>query len=160
MNPITAQILDFLREIGLEVELTDWPESTFLPGVTAANGKLMVDESRLLYPGDLLHEAGHLAVMTSHERTECQGQLANDQGSEIAAIAWSYAAVQHLGLSPDVVFHENGYKGSSATFIENFAEGRYVGVPLLQWMGLAVDEKTAAVTGQPPFPKMVRWLRD
>ena len=46
------------------------------------------------------------------------------------AIAWSYAAAVHLGLDPAVVFHEAGYRGGSGSLIENFAQERYIGVPI------------------------------
>ena len=40
------------------------------------------------------------------------------------AIAWSYAAGVHLGLSASLVFHEMGYRGGSQALIDNFSMGR------------------------------------
>ena len=76
------------------------------------------------------------------------------------AIAWSWAALVHLELDPEVVFHPAGYKGWSQTIIENFSQGRYFGVPMLQWLGMTADEQGAEDLGVAPFPHMIKWLRD
>jgi hypothetical protein len=159
-GPLTARIAGFLQEIGLEVERRELPEACFLPGVRVERGRVLVDEARLLSPGDVLHEAGHLAVMTAADRAAREGDLGADLGEEIGAIAWSYAAALHLGIDPAVVFHPHGYRGASGGFLDNFRHGRYVGVPLLQWMELTHEPKSAAAAGVPPYPHMVKWLRD
>ena len=132
---------------------------TFLPGITINAGKLIFDETKLLYPGDLLHEAGHLAVLTPEERAGVNGRLPVDGGGEMAAIAWSYAGVLSAGLAPEVLFHEHGYRDGADALLENFAAGRYIGVPLLQWMGLTIEPSKAALVGHSPYPHMIRWLR-
>ena len=159
-EPITERIVCFLRGIGVEVEACELPDPCFLPGVRVDRGRLLVDEARLLYPGDLLHEAGHVAILTAAERGERQGDVGADLGEEIGAIAWSYAAAVHLGLDPAVVFHEHGYRGASGGFLDNFRHGRYVGVPLLQWMDLTRDDRQAREEGVAPYPHMLKWLRD
>jgi hypothetical protein len=152
-------ILDWLREIGLGVRLAPLDGETFLPGVTLEAGGLVVDPERLLYPGDLLHEAGHLAVMLPKQRASSTSNAGSDMGDEIAAQTWSYAAAVHLGLPPELVFHPAGYRGSSQSLIQTYGSGS-AGVPLLQWMGLTFDAKQAAARDVAPFPHMVRWLRE
>lgn len=159
-DPITNQIVEFIRGIGIEVETRAIEEATAMPGITIGKGKLVIDEARLLYPGDLLHEAGHLAVLTTAERATADGKLPGDGGIEMAAIAWSYAAALHIGIAPEIVFHEHGYRKGSDPILENFREGRYIAVPLLQWMGLTLEPPQAAERGCAPFPHMLRWLRE
>ena len=72
------------------------------------------------------------------------------QADEIAAILWSYAALHHLQLEPTVVFHPDGYRNASNWFIDNFSNKMYIGLPLLEWMGLCDTEN---------FPNMKQWLR-
>jgi hypothetical protein len=157
---LTEEILKFLVGIGLPVRMAELPGPTFLPGIHVESGVLVVDRERLLYPGDLLHEAGHLALKDPVSRAAANGDTGDDGGEELAAIAWSYAAALHIGIDPAVVFHPDGYRRGSMAILENFAAGRFVGVPFLQWMGLTCEEKRAKELGVAPFPHMVRWLRE
>jgi hypothetical protein len=151
-------ILNWLQQIGLTVRLAPLDAGTFLPGVTIEPGGLVVDFERLLYPGDLLHEAGHLATMLPARRACAGSNAGSNMGDEIAAQTWSYAAAIHLGLPPEIVFHSAGYKGSAETLINTYRDGK-AGVPLLQWMGLTLDPNQSAANAVPPFPHMIRWLR-
>lgn len=156
---VLVTITGFLAEIGLHGGTAALEGPTILPGVDIVEGQLVVDEARLLYPGDLLHEAGHLAVVSSAERRLLNGNVGG-AGEEMAAIAWSWAALVHLGLAPEVVFHEAGYRGGSRAIVEAFSARQYFGVPLLEWMGLTLTGTRAAENDVPPFPHMRRWLRD
>jgi len=158
LEPNAILIMDWLRKIGLSVRVAVIEGESFLPGVTLEPGGLIVDPERLIYPGDLLHEAGHLATMLPAERTTTGSNAGSDMGYEIAAQTWSYAAAVHLGLGPDVVFHTDGYKGASKTLIDAYGDSK-LGVPLLQWMGLTLDRVRAAAAGVPAYPHMIRWLR-
>jgi hypothetical protein len=160
IDATTRAIIDFLESIGLEVRCEQLETSTVLPGITVDRGVLVLDPDKLSSPGDLLHEAGHLAVLGSAERTAVMTDLGSDGGYEMAAIAWSWAAMSTLDLDPQVVFHTHGYRGGSGALIENFTAGRFVGVPLLEWRGLTVQGERAAQMGVEPFPSMLRWLAD
>src|SRR5687768_12529171 len=156
-DPLTEKLAAFVRGVGIEVRAATLDEPTFLPGLDVRYGALLIDEARLTYPGDILHEAGHIAVSDPAERK--QEKLTPNLGDEIAAIAWSYAALRFLDLDPAVVFHEGGYRGGSRAFIENFSTGHYVGVPLLQLYGLTVEPRLAAAQGVDSYPHMLGWVR-
>ena len=158
-NPLVAQIVEFLSDIGLEVRCGSVSDSAVLPGIGVADGALVIDEARLRYPGDLLHEAGHLAVATPERRRTIHDNVGDDAAEEMVAIAWSYAAALHLAIDPAIVFHEDGYRGGASDLLENFNAGRYFGVPMLQWVGMTYDEKRAKTEGATPYPKMRCWLR-
>ena len=158
LEPNAILIIDWLREIGLSVREATIDGESFLPGVTLEPGGLIVDPERLIYPGDLLHEAGHLATMLPAERACTGSNAGSDMGQEIAAQTWSYAAAVHLGLGPEVVFHSDGDKGATKTLMQAYGDSK-LGVPLLQWMGLTLDRVRAAVAEVPAYPHMVRWLR-
>jgi len=149
------RILAFLREVGLKIHFGAVPATSFLPGIQLVSGGLRVDPDALLYVGDLLHEAGHLAVMTPERRVE-EFPQSGDAAEEMGALAWSYAAALHIGLPPEVVFHANGYRGQSRALLEGFAQGNCIGLPFLWWIGLT----TRALPGNPSiYPRMLRWLR-
>lgn len=154
----TGAIVAFLREVGFDVRLADVDGPTFLPGIAVDQGTLVVDRERLLYPGDALHEAGHLAVMFPARRARANGVLEVTLGDEIAAIGWSYAAALAAGIDPTIVFHAGGYRGASNWFVEGFARGDNVGgVPLLQYLGLTFDDAHARERGVEPYPTMRAW---
>jgi len=161
MEHYTGLILSFLDDIGIDYSLAPITEQTFLPGLKLKAGTLIIDTEKLIYSGDILHEAGHLACMPPHIRKDMNDDLPGNDlhaGGEIMAIAWSYAACIHLNIDATVVFHEHGYKNASQSIIENFERSMFIGVPLLQWLGMAYDDQQAKVLGVKPYPKMQKWL--
>ena len=114
-----------------------------------ASGCLQVDPAIEAWPGDLLHEAGHIAVAEPAARAALT-QPSPDGGEEMAAIAWSVAAAQACAVRLDVLFHAEGYKGDAEWLHAEFAAGQPFGVPLLVWYGL---------TSAADYPQMARWLR-
>ena len=155
-RPSIKQIVTFLWSIGISVRAETINEPTFLPGIKVGGGTLIIDESRLKYPGDLLHEAGHLAVITPEKRLA--GSVGQKAHEEMMAIAWSYAAAVHLDLEPSVVLHESGYQGWREVFIEGLKNGSFVGVTLLEKIGLTAERSRAAELGIEPYPHLLRWL--
>jgi hypothetical protein len=143
------RIAGFLREIGIPVTEADLPES-FLPGIAVEHGGLIVDRARLRYPGDLLHEAGHLAVAPPEVRGGLAGDIDELPDLEWAAIPWSYAAALAIGIDPALVFHEGGYRGHSPGLLRNFELGVPIGLHLLVEAGMTTADD---------YPRMRRWLR-
>ena len=104
-----------------------------MPGIEIENGKLLVDQ-RICVAGDLLHEAGHLAVIPTLFRSRANTDLdalakkmgqylsadnsyggdpvcrAILQSGECEATAWAWAAGTHLGFPPNVIIHANAYQ--------------------------------------------------
>ncbi|MBB5623624.1 mannose-6-phosphate isomerase-like protein (cupin superfamily) [Pedobacter cryoconitis] len=155
------QILSFLQKIGLAYQLETIEENTFLPGLKLRNGALVIDTQRLLYPGDVLHEAGHLACMPPNIRQSMNDNLEDcdmHRGGEMMALAWSYAACIFLEIDPEIVFHQDGYKGAGQNIIQNFNAGNIIGLPLLQWSGMSYDKSSAELSGYKPFPHMMSWM--
>ena len=156
------KILAFLDQIGIKVIEKELPDETLLPGLALESDNIFVDYNKLKYQGDFLHEAGHIAVTPSQERihigTEKMDKDWPSQGDEIGAMLWSYAASLHLELPNDVVFHPNGYKGSSQWLIESYTQQNYIGLPFLEWCGLTASNKNDQ--NGIVFPQMKQWLRD
>lgn len=163
---IEPVISSFINSIGIRMLYATLEQDTFLPGIFIDRGVLVVDKKKLLYPGDLLHEAGHIAVMKEEDRYQIQGNVGiakkenEAAGEELMAIAWSYAALVHLKLSPEIVFHPQGYKGASEWYIDLFCNGTYIGLPMLQWIGMCYDQANAQIHKTKPYPYMQKWLRN
>ncbi|WP_316802465.1 hypothetical protein [Pedobacter nototheniae] len=161
MEQSTALILSFLSEIGLSYHLEPISGETFLPGLKLIEGALIIDTTKLSYPGDILHEAGHLACMPPNIRVGMSEHLESGDlhnGGELMAIGWSYAACVYLKMDLKVVFHNGGYKNAADSLIDNFQNSRFIGVPLLQWLGMTYDERQAKLNNAKPYPVMQKWL--
>jgi len=154
---LIGAIVAFLTGIGIGVTAETLPENGFLPGLVVRRGRLVYDPARLLWPSDLLHEAGHIAVTDPAVRsTLCV--VADDPAEEMAAIAWSYAAALAVGLGARTLFHDD-YKAGGASLAENFTAGRDVGVPMLEYYGMTQGRQTRRSPKAAPYPHMTRWLR-
>jgi hypothetical protein len=164
MNDNLLKIEAFLTHIGIGLHRRILSHDTFLPGLELDRTGILMDEGKLSYPGDILHEAGHLAVTPASQRHA----IGTDQlvlpwpteGEEIGAVLWSFAAARHIGLPLEVIFHPHGYKNDSEWLIEMFESGTYIGLHFLEWAGLALSAPRAAAAGVPAFPHMLRWLRE
>jgi hypothetical protein len=154
----------FLNRLGIKTIKEKLPTGCFLPGLSIKAGSLIIDMEALKFPGDILHEAGHIAIVPSAERATLNeitiGKRENSQAEEMMAIAWSYAACVHIGLDPYFVFHDKGYKGGGSYIADNFSNKQYFGLPMLQWKGMAADEKNAAILNVQPYPNMIKWMLD
>lgn len=164
LSDTTQSIIAFVESIGIPVRLGKVPiEKQFVPGICIDKGGLLIELESLKYPGDILHEAGHLAVASPEKRALMDGVLLKDDqsdGEEMMAQTWSYAAATFIGIDPHIVFHEAGYRGGGANIVNNFLQGRFFAVCTLQWIGLTYEPKQAEVYGIEPYPHMIKWLRE
>lgn len=162
-NPLTTKIVGFLTAIGIDVVPADLASESFLPGILVNKGRLLVDEEKLIHPGDLLHEAGHLAVAPAECRCDLGGEVvipgADMDDVEVQVTAWAYAAIVHLGISAEVLFHGDGYYGKSTGLIFTYTLGVFPGAAGLQAIGMTADRE-AIERGVPRYPHMLKWLRD
>ncbi len=118
--------------------------------------RILVDPERLAYPGDLLHEAGHVAL----ERPSARACLSQEvlarrppaQSEELGVLLWTSLAAKEIGLPSDVVFHAGGYRGESAWIAQQLESPAPIGLPLLVWMGVAERDATGTV-------RVRSWLR-
>lgn len=153
-TPYFETIKKFLDDIGIPFKQKKLEDNCFLPGLKIDKGILFYDPEKLKYPGDILHEAGHIALMTEEEKKKIVGSVSEfrepGMEDEIGVLCWTFAALSHLKIPAEIVFHPEGYKGDSDMLIAGFQNGQYIGLPLLVWMELCDYES---------FPKMKKWIR-
>lgn len=58
-------ITAFLEKIGITIEFAPIERKTFLHGILIQGQRLVIDRAKLRQPGDLMHEAGHIATIPS-----------------------------------------------------------------------------------------------
>ncbi|KQO04748.1 hypothetical protein [Sphingomonas sp. Leaf242] len=151
--PELADMLAFLKRIGLTAAVGIVPADAVLPAMSVRGGAVVYDPARPGRVGDLLHEAGHLAV-TDPALRDTLSQVGDDPAEEMAAIAWSYAAAMAIGVPIGTLFHP-GYKGGPDYLIAAFAGGSFIGLPMLQYWRMAARDSEDG----PRFPAMRTWLR-
>ena len=105
--------ITFLYQIGIEIIMKPLEkEECFLPGLMIDSGRILIDREKLEFPGDVLHEAAHIALVPASERSmlngEDIGKRRDAAAEEMAAIALTYAACLHLNIDTSFVFHEQG----------------------------------------------------
>ncbi len=149
-------VYTFLKSLGINLEFRKNIEG-FMPGLTIDRGTIVIDPEALKYPGDILHEAGHIAIVKMSERIFLNSNniaIRKDAAAEeMMAIAWSFAACLHLNIPPEFVFHEQGYNGGGLAIAENFKQGHYFGVPMLVFAGMCENP------GPQGYPLMKIWTR-
>ncbi|WP_114391874.1 hypothetical protein [Oleisolibacter albus] len=181
-------IIAFLRDIGLAVEIGPGAAGGFLPGVNIHAGILHVDPDTLVGSGDVLHEAGHIAIVPrrfwpqlgTDLQQSTTAAITAEMGvpddpvlrqiqlnSEGMAQAWSYAAALAIGVPPACIFFPGAYKHTDyegthpmQRWIES---GTHFGLPSLAQAGMTGVAGPFALlqnNGLPPFPQMTRWLLD
>lgn len=176
------RIVDFIRGVGLPLEVGPFGPEGFLPGVTISAGVLRVDPTHIYVSGDLLHEAGHMATVPSRLRPKLGdnlettlrdaigddpdplAQLALTQ-TESMAIAWSYAALRALDLPPETIFFAGGYRMETEQqqrhFLHLLEAGNNMGIGHLCRMGMTGPTGIMALLMQshlPPYPSMTHWV--
>lgn len=177
--------IEFVRSIGLSVTTVDDELSgSFVPGIRVEAGGLLVNLEKV-FPGDVLHETGHLAVMPGQFRPKAKGTLnavfrdmtdhleANPEGlgmwpedptcrailqcADPEATAWQYAAAQHIGLPDEWLFPEGSFEGNSKEILLGLKMSSYMGINGLQAAGWT-KLRALARAPLPVYPKLAFWL--
>ena len=181
-----AAAIDFVRSIGLSVTegVAQDVEGAFVPGVRIVDGGLIVDPETV-FPGDVLHEAGHLAVIPAKFRQLATGTLRQVfksmtqylkdnptilggwpedpvgrcilQSGEAEAAAWQYAAAHHIGLPDQWLFPPESFEGKSEDTLLRLKVNQYFGINGLQAAGWT-RVHAMGNPAKPLYPKLAFWL--
>ena len=157
-------ILNFLEKINIPYHFDKITVETYVPGILIKSGGLVIDNELLKFPGDILHEAGSIALCPADVRptlnTPIAAQLDFDAATHsFMTLAWTYAAALDADTPLEVVFHKDGYHGQGESIANSFQSGQYIGLPMLQYLGMAYDAHNASQHNTNSFPAMVQWLR-
>lgn len=179
IDPDIDKVLAWLTSIGLQVERGSRPwQNLFAEGIWIEEGRLIVSADAMV--GDLLHEAGHLAVLPSRFRklvsgdiddlwgeraelvssvTERLGQWPEDsearalmQASDHETIAWSFAAALEVGVDPTLPFLR-GFKNDGQ------AEAIYMACCDKQYIGINGLRAAGFINAIGNFPILKKWVQ-
>ena len=172
LAPDLSSVVDFLTAVGLPLIVRP-TRGSFLPSVEISQGGLQVDPGCLV--SNVLHEAGHLAIIPGQFRSLADGDLsrceramfdalpgmeidgplyrATVQSGECEATAWAWAAGIHIGLLPGSIIRDEDYGGDGEAIRCMVATGRYFGVHGLSHAGFC------SLRGEGCYPRMRHWIQ-
>lgn len=164
------EVIAFLEKIGLQMVRVERLEGNFLEGVKIVNGAVHYQDNAAI--SNLLHEAGHLAIIPENIRHMADGNLddcfesmfdkiahvdpeheitkALLQCSDTEATAWAWAAGKHLGIREETIIRDVDYDGEGESIRLMLSEGHYFGIN-----GLAASGMSSTRT----FPAMRIWAQ-
>lgn len=177
-----CRAVEFVSRIGIDVMCAPVRDS-HIPYVSISDGGLVVDLDKV-FPGDVLHEAGHLAVVPQPFRSKANGDLADvqramgrhleiygDRGlggwpedpvcrallqcGEAEAIAWQYAAARAIDLPEEWLFPEASFDDAWQSLLIGLKLGSHMGIHGLQAAGWTSTRPGAAT---PAYPELAFWL--
>lgn len=179
--PSAEKAMAFLASIGLAVSVVEGAQG-FLKHVAIVEGGLQVDPRAAV--SDLLHEAGHVAIMPAPYRHYLNGDIqegeramfedlerqnlqpdsplwrAAIQACESSATAWAYAAGTALGLSPEQIIQDHEYSGDGEWIRLALSLNSYLGVNGLAHAGFCVVRANPySKDERPVYPAMAYWLQ-
>lgn len=165
-----------LATIGIEaVERSD--ASGFLDGIRIEKGRILYSPDAP--PSNLLHEAGHLAIMPTAFRHLAEDRLSQVfaamgdalqrrmdetgnpddpliraimQCSDMEATAWAWAFGVRVGLPHDIIILDGEYGGDGAGVRMQVSHNMYMGINGLRAAGMVQSVRT--------YPHLTKWLQD
>jgi hypothetical protein len=170
---------EFLESIGITVRIASGT-SGFLDQMRVEGSSLIVDSNDPDIVGDLLHEAGHIAVVPSLFRQHLTANVDDTaplmnkyftdhpdcmawpedpvarailQAGEQEAIAWSFAAAHHLGIDTRMPFAK-GFDGNGLETHDMLVLGCHAGIH-----GLFHGGMTDLPREGQGYPIMKRWMQ-
>jgi hypothetical protein len=176
-------LLEFLNKIGLETIFSNDNnlfEKTFLKNVSIKNGVLFVNNKTKT--SNLLHEAGHLAVLHPDYRKlvnnnlstilkkaiteidfmqECNAKYGYCE--EVCATAWAYAVGVYLEFKEKDIIEKLQYQNAGNDIFFDLENKTYIGIKQLQYAGFCVQYESAKQLTQfadlPVYPQLKTFLQ-
>ena len=176
--------VDFLNKIGLNTVFANDNnvfKDTFMKNVSMIDGTLFINKKTKT--SDLLHEAGHLAVLHPDYRklvnnnltsilkkTATEIDISKQENSkymyceDVCATAWAGAVGFYLKLKDNDIIDKKQYQNWGADILYSLKNNCYMGIKQLQYAGFCVQYESAKRLTQfadlPVYPQLKKWIQD
>jgi hypothetical protein len=169
-----------LNDIGIECLPLNGAKG-FVDGVQIKNGKIFYCPIKAT-PSNILHEAGHLAIIPNKYRGKAQDNLsavmsvmakeidfsnpdigdarAFMQCGDTEATAWAYAFGKRIGLSEKLIIDDKDYDGSGATIRIQLKSSHYMGINGLAAAGFCARPGMHSHKPSNIYPNLSKWLQN
>ena len=172
---LVAKVTAFLCAIGIQCQHGKVGRS-FINNVRIHAGALVINSKSTV--GDILHEAGHVAIVPESLRHHAQGDLSgleraiskamdkvtyeqwerDDPAAKALlqigdpeATAWAWAAGKHLDLPEHLIIQDDHYDGEGATIRFMLSHKQYAGIN-----GMVTSRMLARIGA---YPDLQRWTQ-
>lgn len=170
------KVVAFIDSIGIPIQKGKVPKSSFLPNIAIKRGGIVYNDE--VCTADILHEAGHLAIIPLQYRDICSGDMDKSaqkiwnkaqknghmeidtpifrqliQASECEAIAWSWAAGKYIGLADEEIITDDPrhFNGEGEEIREYLSLNSHFGINGLRAGGMLDSVKS--------YPQLTRWVQ-
>jgi len=177
---LRKNVYDFLISIGIKIEIKESTKG-FFDHIHIQDGRLIVDKNASI--NDILHEAGHLAVLPGRFRKYASGNIsgvinkmlkeidfsnpdapearAAIQCGDVEATAWAWAAGMHLTLPPEIIIEDADYDNWGEEMRLSLSRNSFFGINGLAAAGFCVTNNALSViSGKPVYPNLAMWLQN
>ncbi len=180
------KVVRFLCDIGIQCTIQE-ESGGFLNLIRIENGTLIIDPKAPIH--DILHEAGHLAIVPNRWRHLMNGNVGNGQRemlrlleemdlhpddplsratmatSENEAIAWSWSAGVYLRLKPTQIIQDTDdpkvFSGQAWAVRQQLEWGDSLGSHGLAYAGWCATNKTIGRhRSLPVYPELKHWTQE
>lgn len=169
-------VIDFLNKIGIKCHIVDSVDGGFLKTILIKNGELYL--TRKCKISDILHEAGHLAVLPPKYRMQASGNIIDvlkKMYSEVdtllpenekymycedcEATAWAFACGVYLKIPYNKIIEKRQYQNDGANILFGLKHNSYFGINKLARAGWCSARKMNETENRPLYPKLNKWLQ-
>lgn len=178
------KVVEFLNEIGIEAKIEQGAHG-FVKHARITNGSLAIDPACPV--GDVLHEAGHIAITPARYRRLLDGDIqwgirkawedaerfnlgpddplmrALIQCSDPEATAWAWAAGLHIGLAPEQIIYDSDdpfhYGGEAWSVRQAHEMGYSLGAHGLAHAGFCQVGMYNRFNPLPKYPQLAFWTQ-
>lgn len=117
---------EFLASIGIEMRAGVVDVPTIFPGSLIDHGSLVIDEDKLVAPGDALHEAAHIALVPVPRKSRRQPKL---RTSALRAAIGQQSSGRSSKTSATRKFENFGHEGAAQLIQSSDQYARYFHSP-------------------------------
>lgn len=176
------RLIKKLNEIGIKVIICNKIQCGFLSeNIVIKKGALHINSDALI--SEILHEAGHLAILPLEYRKQASGDVSKVlrkmlseveswsdenkkylQCGDCEATAWGFAFGKHCGIPEKYIINaknSDAYEGDGAVILSMLKARCYFGINGLSRAGwCATNRMFSSYSGLPLYPELKFWIQE
>lgn len=169
-------VINFLNSIGIKCHIVENVKNSFLKAILIKDGELYLTKKCNI--SDILHEAGHLAILPPLYRKQANGDLKvllKKMYKEIdttlpenekymycednEATAWAFSCGTYLKLPHSQIILKKQYQNTGKDVLFGLRHNSHFGIHGLARAGWCSVKKIHTTVDKPLYPNLNKWLQ-